>query len=166
MGSGKTTLGKELAQHFKRVFIDTDTEISKLTGKTIQQIFTVQGEAAFRELELQLLKQIITSNSKAVVALGGGTVCNEENLELLKKNGLLVYIQLPATELAHRLENQSSERPLLAGLRGEALLAAIEQKLTERNPFYESAAIMVNGINLSAELLYRIICASCERQDT
>jgi len=153
MGSGKSTLGKKLAQVFRKEFIDLDQYIEIKSGKSIPEIFNQLGEDEFRKLEKHCLHEVIKTHSKAVISLGGGTICFFDNLETVKQNGLLIYLQLPPKVLAERLKKSKSRRPLLQDLKPEDLLKTIEDKLNARLKFYEQAHLIVNGLNLTAQLL-------------
>ncbi len=157
MASGKTTIGRGLAALLKREFVDSDDLVEKKAGMPIHEIFRTRGEAAFREMEQEALKELSEEKKPMVVALGGGAVCNGKSLDLVKKSGLLIYLRIPLITLAERLETGTKQRPLLAGLTGEQLLDSIEQRMTEREKYYSEAHLTVNGINLTASHLYRII---------
>lgn len=154
MGSGKSTLGKKLAALLSYEFIDLDTYIEQQKGDTITNIFQEQGEAAFRILEKNCLDNLLLSYTPAVVALGGGTVCFHDNLEKIKKSGVLVYIDLGPKTLAQRLSASKTQRPLLKGLDEEQLLVHIEQLLAQRLPYYTQAHLRMKGLNLTAQDIY------------
>jgi shikimate kinase len=166
MGSGKSTLGSQLATLMHRQFIDSDEEISRIEGRSVQAIFAEKGEKSFRELESAVLKKIAGLEGEFVVALGGGATCSDKNLRLVLTSGYVVYIQLPVPVLVSRLEKERTTRPLLSDLSNEQLPQYIEKKLKERETFYEQAHLMVNGINLGAPLLFEIICASVPQNHT
>jgi shikimate kinase len=135
MGSGKTTLGKRLARALNRNFIDTDAAIETQTGLKINEIFQNLGEAHFRSLETEWLTQL-KLDAPAVIATGGGMPCFDDNLQILKNKGIVLYLQRPAKELFQRLKNAKIQRPLLASMSDEDMLAFIEHKLAEREVFY------------------------------
>ena len=153
MGSGKSTLGKKLAQVLRRDFIDLDLYIEIKYQNKISKIFDQLGEAEFRKMEEECLIEIIQKKEVMVIALGGGTICFKDNLTKVKQNGLLVYLNLPAKVLAERIKKSRTIRPLLQNLKNDNLLETIEQKLHQRNEFYEQAHLKVNGLNLTAQLL-------------
>ncbi|MEM9266622.1 MAG: shikimate kinase [Cyanobacteria bacterium P01_F01_bin.13] len=110
MGSGKTTIGKHLARTLNYRFIDTDDVIVQATGQSINDIFAQQGEAAFRDIETQVLAQV-APYTHTVIATGGGMVIKQENWSYLQ-SGLVVWINVPVEELMARLSRDQS-RPLL-----------------------------------------------------
>lgn len=157
MGCGKSTHGKKLASVFKTPFVDLDNYIQKHENKTIQFIFDNEGEDEFRRLETKYLQQVINENNTAVISLGGGTVCFNNNIDTIKQNGILIYIEMPAAALAQRLKNSKQKRPLLNGLMPEEYETFIEKRLTDRNPYYRQAHIITNGISLNYLQLQNLI---------
>ncbi len=160
MGSGKTTAGQKLASLLKTRFIDLDAFLEKRENRTIEQIFAEEGEKKFREIETTCLKEIIRLKDPHVFSLGGGTVCFNQNLELVKENGILIYIQLHVPVLADRIIQSKTTRPLLKNLSTEDLYTNISEILEVRKEFYEQAHITVNGLNLTPQLLQQKILAS------
>ena len=110
MGSGKTTIGKHLAKLLNYRFIDTDDVIVQATGQSINDIFAAQGEAAFRDIETQVLGQV-APYTHTVIATGGGMVIKQQNWSYLQ-SGLVVWINVAVDELIARLSRDQS-RPLL-----------------------------------------------------
>lgn len=153
MGSGKTTLGKKLAQQTGVKFIDLDRYIEKKENKTILWIFKHEGEETFRTMEKNALLELTKSEEPTVIALGGGTVTFEDNLKLVKNNGLVVYIELSAEQLAERLKKSRQKRPLIKDFKDDGLLKTINLKLEERKAFYHQAHIIVNGFTLTSQIL-------------
>ena len=96
--SGKSTVGKLLAEKLNRPFIDTDEEIEKATGKTPSEIFATQGEPAFRDIETAVIRGLIHQNG-AIIATGGGAVLRPENVEALRMNGRLFFLNRPVEQL-------------------------------------------------------------------
>lgn len=153
MGSGKTTVGKKLARLLRLTFIDMDEYIEKREKLTVKSLFENFGEATFRKIERSCLEEILKKDERLVVALGGGTICYENNLEKIKKAGLLIYIELPVATLTQRLEGSKIKRPLLKNLKAEELTAFIDNKLNERKDYYASAHIKVSGLSLTPQIL-------------
>lgn len=156
MGSGKTTLGKRLAQALNRPFLDSDKAIEQLAEMSISEIFETHGEAHFRTLEHQWLSQL-EATSPAVIATGGGLPCHNNNMELFRKSGLVLYLQRPAKELFQRLKNAKTARPLLANRNDEQLLEFIEQTLKEREVFYQEADVVLSREEQGAQPILDII---------
>ncbi len=111
MGSGKSTIGKLLAKNLNVEFIDVDALIESKAGISIREMFERHGESYFRQIETEVMSEV-TQIREAVVACGGGVVLREENMKLLRKNGIVVYLQVSAEELVKRLLNDE-KRPLL-----------------------------------------------------
>lgn len=156
MGSGKTTLGKKLAARLGYEFIDLDHAFEEQEGMSIAKYFSLHGEDAFRHGESALLKQT-PYPAKAVISTGGGLPCFFDNMDWMNANGYTVYIKLNAKVLAGRLEGGREERPLLREKQGEALIAFIDEKLTDREPYYSQARLTVSDMNLSAEKLEQLL---------
>jgi shikimate kinase len=160
MGSGKSQLGKKLAALLGTGFIDLDLLISQQEKKSVPEIFQQAGEEEFRRLERVYLERIISEDQVSVIALGGGTVCFNNNLARVKEAGILVYIELNAAALFDRLKNGAQGRPLLKGLSGDAMLQKITKLLQERKTFYEQAHVTVKGVNLTVQALCNHILES------
>lgn len=152
MGCGKSTLGRKLATKLGYDLIDLDHQIEKTTGVTVAEYFATHGEKAFRELESKTLKTFDYPKN-CVVATGGGTPCFFDNIDWMNENGLSIYIEMTPLALAKRLEKGLDKRPLLRNLTEEGIIHFIEDKLSERNPFYYKAKLTMNGINLTADAI-------------
>ena len=122
--SGKTTVGRLLAEKLGRPFIDTDEEIVKAAGVDIPTIFRERGEAAFRDLETQVIKKA-GAETGVVIATGGGAVLREENVDALRQNGQLLFLNRPLEQLV-----PTDDRPLAASR------DAIFKRYSERFPTY------------------------------
>ena len=146
MGCGKSTKAKQLANRLNCPVIDLDAEIVKSEGKSIAEYFAANGE-----LESNALKTFNYPET-CVVATGGGLPCFFDNMDWMNANGKTVYLQMTPPQLVSRLHNRE-KRPLLKGMDDEQLLAFIEMKLAERNPFYNQAKLIVNAFDLDAEIL-------------
>lgn len=147
MGSGKSTVGPRVARRLGWSFLDLDDAIEDETGRSIASIFAEDGEERFRQMEAAALRRT-AERERAVVALGGGALTNDDNLRFAKEHGVIVYLYASPGELARRLRDEAAHRPLLQKngkpLSGEALRAKIAGMLTERAPFYEQAHAIVD----------------------
>lgn len=114
-GSGKTTIGRLLAQKLNYPFVDTDAEIVAHTGMTIQAIFEKHGEAAFRAHESRIIQQL-ESNPPRVISVGGGAVLSEENRLALRKLGTIVWLTASMQELMRREQHDPSTANLRPAL--------------------------------------------------
>jgi shikimate kinase len=136
MGSGKTSAGEKLAERLSYHFRDTDQMIEKKAGDTINHIFAVHGEEYFRNLETNLLKELLKGIDQTVLSTGGGLPLRAQNVELLKEMGFVVYLKASKQSTLKRLKGDTT-RPLL---QGEDLEQKIERMLELRTPIYEKAA--------------------------
>lgn len=151
MGCGKSTKAKQLAARLDCPVIDLDAVIVAEQGMAISAYFAEFGEDAFRKLESETLKNYPYPET-CVVATGGGLPCFFDNMDWMNANGKTVYLQMSPKALLSRLHNRQ-KRPLIAAMNDEELLVFIEKKLTERDPFYTQAQVIVNAFDLSVEEL-------------
>lgn len=158
MGAGKSFIGGQLAEHLELPFVDIDQQIEQESGMTIQQIFTHQGEAAFRVLEEEVLAKYLASTPPAVIATGGGCILSQNNRELLNQSSWVVYLMVSAAVAIARCENHKHIRPLL---QDENPLACWEMITQKRQMHYDSVADMIfNTDDLSVnELVAQILTA-------
>jgi shikimate kinase len=152
MGCGKTKWGGKLAEHLGYEFMDLDHVLEAQAGMTIAEYFSSFGEDAFRKLESSILKEIKYPEN-AIVSTGGGLPCFFDNMDWMNTNGKTLYIKLTPATLADRLEKSKTKRPLLRDKHGDELIAFIAEKLAERESYYQQAAHIIDGINLSVERL-------------
>jgi shikimate kinase len=157
IGCGKSTIAKVLAQKLGLSFCDMDEMIVNSTEKSIIEIFKVDGEEAFRRYEWDCLKVCI-GIKEVVVATGGGTACSEENLDLIKQNGISIYLQAAGQLLFDRIKDSRQERPLIAHLSDEELKPYITSKLKERAPYYLRADHVITVDKLTVEETVKEIC--------
>lgn len=151
MGCGKSTLGKKVAKKLDLPFFDLDKYIEEYTGVTIPEIFKAKGELHFRELETQLLTQLINNKDRYLIAVGGGTPCFNENIDLINNNGTSIYLKYNVGVLASRLLSSKAERPLIANKTKEELVDFISDLLSEREQFYNQSKIVVQGNNINSK---------------
>lgn len=156
MGSGKTTIGRQLAKQLGLSFIDQDSLIESKMHMTVSEIFATHGEEFFRQTERAVLDEL-SERENIVVATGGGAPCFEGNIDLMNNTGITIYLKTSPGVLAARLRNANSTRPLIAGKSEPELLAYINTKLTEREPFYEKARLSIDANSLSPDDIIRIL---------
>lgn len=138
MGSGKSTIGRHLAELLKMDFVDADHEIERRTGASIPLIFEIEGEAGFRKRETAVIDEL-TRKENIVLATGGGAVIAEANRRALHSRGTVVYLQAPLDTLLERTRKDRN-RPLL---QTENPRARLEALLREREPLYRQEADIV-----------------------
>lgn len=153
MGCGKTTQGKKLAKELGYYFIDLDDYISNKYDQSITELFKEKGEAEFRKIETEALGECIKDNLKALIAVGGGTPCFNNNMELMVSNGKVIYLKMNAEALYNRLFNAKEDRPLIRDKANEEMFLYIENLLKTREVFYDQAQIIISGVTVDIESL-------------
>ena len=173
MGCGKSSVGRRLSQLLCCRFIDLDEAVEQVAGKRIPEIFASEGEAAFRRLETQILKDILSAEHErqcapcevgrvnetpmtisAVLALGGGTVMTPECADMVRENTCCIYLRASVNTLLERLSSNTSNRPLLtrdphaafqgAQRRGNpSLHSRIDELMSQRSSTYEKTANII-----------------------
>ncbi len=138
MGAGKSTVGRDLAKRLGYQFFDTDQLVEQVSGQSIPDLLTQQGEMAFRDWETEVLAQL-SSFTRLVVATGGGIVKRSLNWSYLH-HGVVVWLDVSSEGLLARLHADPTPRPLLASVDPQATL---ESLLTERRPLYAQADVHV-----------------------
>tara|TARA_B100000963_G_scaffold123243_1_gene107496 strand:+ start:2152 stop:2646 length:495 start_codon:yes stop_codon:yes gene_type:complete len=151
MGCGKSTLGKKLALNIEYDFIDLDIYIQDQESKSINEIFK-NGEDYFRKIERVYLQSAMETKN-TVIAVGGGTPCYFNNMQLMKENGLTIYIDMHPTELISRLRLSKKNRPLIASLKDNELSNFVFENLNERKGYYNKAHKIVDGSDISVKQL-------------
>ncbi len=159
MGSGKSTLGSQLARRLDYQFMDMDQLIEDTAELSIPEIFQEHGEAVFRKWEHDILLELC-SRDKLVISTGGGAPCHSQNMDLMNANGCTIYLSLSPLALQNRLIRSSTERPLIKGKSETELLEFITGLLEQREKFYEQATHSVNGISLRSEELAKLLLDS------
>jgi len=156
-GSGKTTLGKQIATVLKIPFVDLDKEIERREGRLIREIFKEKNENYFRILESNELAAWCGKDREFVMATGGGAPCFFGNMETINKAGISIFLDVPPEEIVARIEKTNvEERPLLAAAGTDGLKDKIELMRTSRLKYYEKANHTFSGEVILAELLEAI----------
>ena len=138
MGSGKSTVGRHLADLLNCSFIDSDVEIESRAGADIPWIFDVEGEAGFRRRETTVLRDLV-ERPAAVIATGGGTILAPENREIMACAGVVVFLNVPVAQQLKRT-GSGEGRPLLQ--RGDHE-ETLNQLMAEREPLYRALADVI-----------------------
>ena len=143
MGSGKTTVGRQLALALGRIFYDLDWYIEMRYHRTVPQLFEERGEAGFRELERNMLHEAAEFED-IVLSCGGGTPCFFDNMDYICSVSESVYLKATPEVLTQHLKMRRVERPLLNGKSEEELLDFVRTSLQEREPYYLKAKHVVD----------------------
>lgn len=158
-GSGKSTIGRQIARLWDLPFIDTDQVIEQLLGCTIKDYFASHGEAAFRDLESQVLAELLAQPPSMVLATGGGAVLRAENREVLKQCSIVFYLQTSAEDIARRLRADTT-RPLL---QNSDPLIRLRELLQVRSSLYlETAHYVIDSVRQNTTQVTRKICMQAE----
>lgn len=152
MGGGKTTIGRKLARRLGYHFLDMDEQIENEQKCKISEIFAQKGEKAFRYLETQLLKRLL-SVQNTVIATGGGVIVTEENIDLMKRIGTVIYIKASIEDIIERV-TRSQHRPLLSNGNPEERVRTL---IAQRTPMYEQADQVIETKNLSSQRVTSLI---------
>ena len=156
MGSGKSRIGKNLAEKLGLPFVDLDDQIEKKHGKRISEIFKEKGEIFFRKSETEVLKDILEDKNSLVVALGGGTPCYGNNLDLIKNDtqSKMIYLKASVNFLTERLFAEKDSRPVISHLeQKDDLEDFIRKHLFERSYNYLQANQIINVEEKNPEII-------------
>ncbi|MCX6007893.1 MAG: shikimate kinase [Chloroflexi bacterium] len=155
MGAGKSTAGKILAGKLKMEYIELDTQVEEKAGKTIADIFKYDGEPVFRSIESEAATEA-SRKDRAVISCGGGIVLNPSNIDCLKKNAVIIYLEAGPEVILQRVKGSAEIRPLLQSTNPAR---SIGELLKARRPLYEQAAdIMIDTSGLRVnEVVNKII---------
>ncbi len=135
--SGKTTVGRLLAQRLNRTFLDTDAAIEAHLGCSIAELFAKGAESSFRSAEQCVLRILCEENPKAVVATGGGAILSSENRDVIRQFGTVVWLTAPSPVLIDRLQHDAAARPALTAA---GLIHEVPAVLAQREPLYQEVA--------------------------
>lgn len=148
MGSGKTTIGKKLAENIDLDFLDLDSHIEKVEGISIAELFDSKGEIYFRKKEHEYLTQILSGDDNFILSTGGGTPCYGENMNtILEGTENVFYLKTSMNELLIRLSKEKEQRPLIKNIADSDLPEFIGKHLFERSFFYEMAHHIISCDN-------------------
>ena len=137
MGSGKSTIGKELSKIVGIPFYDLDEIIQESEKATIKELFENKGEIYFRKIESLIFRNFVNNNESFILALGGGTPCYSNNFEVLRQEEMQsFYLKGSIDTLTNRLFQQKEHRPLIAALSEEALKEYIRKHIFDRSYYY------------------------------
>ena len=143
MGSGKSTIGKKVSELIKAPLIDLDDYIVAQEEMSIASIFEIKGEIYFRLQESKYLKQLLDRKGDLVLALGGGTPCYSNNMELIKNTSESFYLKASIQTLCNRLIKEKEQRPLIASFNDTQLTEFIAKHLFERRSFYQQSKYII-----------------------
>jgi shikimate kinase len=153
MGSGKTAVGKRLSPFLEMGFVDMDEVMAQREERSILNLFKTKGEVYFRKLENQIHQELLDDPIDKVLALGGGTPCYGNNLELIKKSGAkTIYLKANLQTLTKRLFAEKENRPLISHLESETDLEDFVRKhLFERTHYYLQSDLVIDTDGKSVE---------------
>lgn len=158
MGSGKSTVGRIVANHLNINFLDLDDYIEESENMSIASIFDTKGEIYFRKKEIEYLNKIFSTDDSFVLSLGGGTPCFGENMKLVNDKTLnSFYLNVVINELVNRLLKEKSHRPMISHLQDEELTEFIGKHLFERSFFYNQAHQKIKSNNSTPAEIAEII---------
>lgn len=159
MGCGKSTLGRKLARRLGVAFVDTDALVEEREGAAVADVFRYEGEEHFRQVEREVLEDVIASEDAAVVSTGGGLPVWGDNMQRMNEAGDTVYLRRSAEQIARRLSPYGRQkRPRLRGLSDEELVGFMERDMAAREPFYTQARLIIDCTETSdEELVERIL---------
>jgi shikimate kinase len=163
MGAGKTIVGEALAKKLNKEFVELDYLIEHKAGKSITEIFQQDGEIAFRELEIEVTKEV-AKGKNLIIACGGGIVLNKINIDRLRNESRIVYLTASPRVILKRVLSNGEERPLLET---PDKAAEIQELLRFRKPFYERAAdIKINTSKLDIDSVAEQIIGKLKQDES
>ena len=138
-GSGKSTMARYLSSKTKFNYLDLDEEIEKKSQKSVTEIFRDEGQEYFRSLETKLLKEIINKEKIFILSTGGGTPCFNKNMELMKKNGITIFLNTSIDTLIERV-SRKNKRPLF---NSKNIKESINNMFNQRIKYYNQSRFSV-----------------------
>lgn len=156
LGSGKSVLGKKIAEEAYLPFIDLDDVIEKEEGAKIQELFSSKGENYFRQVEAKHLREQSQAR-EFVMATGGGTPCFHDNMGFMNDHGTSIFLNTPIKEIVKRMDlHQKNARPLLSSVPDDLLEQKLKEMLQNRLPYYRQAHVTVGSFVTASEILQSI----------
>ena len=154
-GVGKTTIGRVLSKILRRIFVDIDFEVEKASGQKIHHIFEKYGEDEFRKIEKKTLYKFLNTEKNFVISTGAGILGDQEIINIIKKNGVCIFLDIKINNLVERLDNNFKSRPLL---KNGNLRENLENMIKKRIQNYKQAHIIipVDGLSIP-DIVRRII---------
>jgi len=157
MASGKSSVGKKLANKLELPFVDLDDYIEEKYNTTIRLLIYDQGMDKFREIEKESLERIIKQYENAVLSTGGGTPCYFDNMKVMNNSGTTVYLEVDIPTLVDRLMHAKKDRPLIWGKSRSDLTVYAKELLSKRQADYEKAKYKVSGKNLKLDSIIELV---------
>jgi shikimate kinase len=158
-GCGKSTFGRQLAHELRFPYLDLDHQIEEKFQMKIPEIFSIHGEGKFRQLETEVLSELLHRDTSFVLATGGGAPCFNDNMDLINGKSVSVYLDVPLDAISERLRmSKVQNRPMFFNLDQGEITLKLKSLLAQRDYFYNQAKIKLSGDEFSAELLmYELI---------
>lgn len=150
-GSGKSTFGKSLAQALEKKFIDLDSEITQREKRSIPEIFKTEGEEQFRIKEQQNLHRVVENSSQFLLATGGGTPCFFDNMDYMKSNGYVIFLNTNIEDIVTRVLGEKSTRPLIQKVENKDMALNLKDLYKKRLPHYEKAHLVLDHDDINIE---------------
>ena len=160
MGVGKSTLGKKLSEELKLEFYDTDKEIEKRTGRSVNDIFIDYGEDYFRQMEQNIIIKLLNRKESLVISFGGGAYLNANIRKNMFKKTISIWLDADIKSIVNRLSKSKTIRPLMNKLNSNS---DIEKLLKNRNKVYKKADIRINISSLNRARILKITKESLKK---
>lgn len=154
--SGKTTVGKKLANRLGMGFVDLDEWIERMNGRTVPEIFSQEGEDEFRNIEWKALKEVVKKDN-VVVSTGGGAPCHCDNMNLMEKYGDVLYLRVDEDTLVSRLKSATKDRPIVQGKNDEELRKYVSDLIKRCEHHYTRAKYIVDGRDIKLDHIVEML---------